>query len=165
MIRPMPALFALLLIVSVIVAACSPTPTPTPSECVDVQGGQLSNAECERPGVDADPTATPLPSGIGGGDNGGLSAGATIFSRTAGCGACHANQAAGTNGQVGPDLSSVGARLSAAEVRESIVDPDAVIAADCPTGPCPSGVMPSTFAGVLTSEQLDSLVEFLSGLQ
>ena len=165
MIRPKPALFALLLSVSVLVAACSPAATPTPSECVDVQGGQLVNAECERPGVDLDPTATPLPGGIDGGDNGGLSEGATLFSRVAGCGGCHGNETAGTTGQVGPDLSRVGARLSAAELRESIVDPNAVIAGDCPTGPCPANVMPATFASVLTPEQMDVLVEFLSGLQ
>lgn len=166
MIRPKPALLAMLLLgVAALLAACAPAATPTPSECVDVDGGQLVNTSCDRPGVEPDPTATPLPGGIDGGNGGSLGEGATIFSRVAGCGACHANEAAGTTGQVGPDLSHIGSELSAADIRESILDPAAVIAADCPTGPCAAGVMPATFADVLSAEQLDDLVEFLSGLQ
>ena len=43
-------------------------------------------------------------------------------------------------GKVGPDLSDIGARADEAYIRESIVDPPAVIAENCPGGPCPTDV-------------------------
>ena len=49
-----------------------------------------------------------------------------FFSRKVGCYACH--RAAGTGGQVGPDLSQIGRFRSRAELLESIVFPSLVIA-------------------------------------
>ncbi|MEW5986214.1 MAG: c-type cytochrome [Chloroflexota bacterium] len=81
------------------------------------------------------------------------------------CGACHTITAVGAAGQVGPDLSQVGARRTADELRQSILTPDAVIAEECPTGDCPAGVMPKDFGQRLTAVQLETLVTYLSGLK
>ena len=80
----------------------------------------------------------------------------------AGCVACHTLPATGATGQVGPDLSDIGARLSADEIRQSILFPDEVLADDCPTGPCLAGIMPKVFGDQLTALQLELLVGFLS---
>ena len=82
-----------------------------------------------------------------------------------GCGACHVIEELGTEGVLGPDLSAVGSRLTAEKIRESILTPDAVIAEECPAGPCPEGVMPKGFGDRLNATQLETLVTFLSELQ
>jgi len=73
-----------------------------------------------------------------------------------GCVACH--DVTGTARLVGPPLTKVGERLSAAEIRQSIVDPDAVIAPGFQ-----AGLMLRNFAEQLTPEELDQLVGYLSG--
>ncbi len=78
------------------------------------------------------------------------------------CFACHQLDALGTVGGVGPNLSDVGSRRTADEIRQSIVDPAAVIAESCPTGPCPLNTMPKNFSERLTEEQINTLVQFLS---
>ena len=72
------------------------------------------------------------------------------------CVACH--DVTGSTRLVGPPLTEVGERLSAAEIRQSIIDPDAVIA----DGFLP-GLMLKNFADELTPEELDQLVGYLSG--
>ncbi len=86
--------------------------------------------------------------------------GAALFTAQ-GCGACHALAAAGTDAQVGPSLDDVAKAAEAAGlpveefVRESIVEPDKVIASGYA-----KGVMPSAFAG-LSQDQLDALVRYV----
>ncbi len=80
----------------------------------------------------------------------------------AGCLACHQLDVVGAVGGVGPDLNNVGSRLSVDEIIESITDPNAVIADDCPAGPCPASVMTANFAERLTSDQIETVAEFLS---
>ena len=80
------------------------------------------------------------------------------------CGSCHTIEAVGATGKVGPNLSQVGARLSIDEIRQSILEPNAVIAEECPTGPCPADVMPKNFGERLTAAQLETLATFLSEL-
>jgi mono/diheme cytochrome c family protein len=72
------------------------------------------------------------------------------------CSACH--DIIGDARMVGPPLSKVGERLSAAEIRQSIVDPNAVIAEGFQPG-----LMLQTFADTLSTEELDQLVGYLSG--
>ena len=72
------------------------------------------------------------------------------------CVACH--DVTGTARLVGPPLTDVGERLSAAEIRESIIDPNAVIAEGFQ-----AGLMLQNFAEALTPEELDQLVSYLSG--
>ncbi len=80
----------------------------------------------------------------------------------AGCNGCHQLDVLGSVGGVGPNLSQVGGRLSVDEIVESILNPNAVIAGECPAGPCPQGVMPQNFGQLLTSEQVDTLAQYLS---
>jgi disulfide bond formation protein DsbB len=73
-----------------------------------------------------------------------------------GCVACH--DVSGTERRVGPPLTDVGERLTAAEIRESIVDPNAVIAEGYQ-----KDLMLKDFAETLSTEELDQLVSYLSG--
>jgi disulfide bond formation protein DsbB len=59
---------------------------------------------------------------------------------------------------VGPPLTNVGERLSAAEIRQSIVDPNAVIAEGYL-----KDLMLKDFAATLSAEEMDQLVGYLSG--
>jgi mono/diheme cytochrome c family protein len=90
----------------------------------------------------------------------GARTGDQIFT-AAGCASCHTLAKANARGTVGPSLEDL---AQAAEgqggspedfVRESIVDPDAVVAEGFQPG-----VMPA-FEGRLTDEQLNALVEYL----
>ena len=89
--------------------------------------------------------------------------GKTTFA-SAGCGGCHTFKPAGTDAQVGPDLDNLVADAKKAGepedayIKQSIVDPNAVIV----SGYQP-GVMPPTFGKTLSPEELDGLVAFLSG--
>ncbi|MCF6361798.1 MAG: c-type cytochrome [Gammaproteobacteria bacterium] len=71
-----------------------------------------------------------------------------------GCQACHA--ILGSGGKLGPGLDGIGSRLNAEEIRQSIIDPNAVIAKGFP-----SGVMPLNYSEQMSEEQLDALVAFL----
>jgi disulfide bond formation protein DsbB len=72
------------------------------------------------------------------------------------CVACH--DVKGSARLVGPPLTDVRERLSAAEIRQSIVDPDAVISEGYQ-----AGLMLQNFAETLTPEELDQIVSYLSG--
>jgi mono/diheme cytochrome c family protein len=81
----------------------------------------------------------------------------------AGCGGCHTLSKARTNGTQGPSLDELaqaaqerGGGSPEDYVRESLVEPDAVIA------PGGQGAMPS-FEGKLSEKQLKTLVEYLLG--
>jgi len=82
-----------------------------------------------------------------------------------GCAACHTYKPAGSTGTTGPDLDNLPADAKragqplAAFVRASIVDPNAYIE----KGYQPN-IMPSTFKS-LPKQQLDALVQFLTGTQ
>lgn len=90
-------------------------------------------------------------------------AGAKVFA-SAGCGGCHAFTAAGTDAEIGPRLDDLAASADKAGkpvadyVRESIVEPGAVLAAGYA-----DGVMPTTFGDVLKPEEIDALVQYLAG--
>ena len=106
--------------------------------------------------------------GGGGAGGGGAGGGAQELGRTtfadAGCGGCHAFGPAGTDAEIGPSLDGLAANAEAAGVpvaefvRQSIVDPSAVLAEGYQ-----DGVMPKDYAESLTPEQLDALVGYLSG--
>ena len=73
------------------------------------------------------------------------------------CGGCHALSQAGTTGTVGPALDEVLSGQSPEQIEESIVDPNALIAAGFP-----EGVMPQGYGETLTPPQLKQLVEYLT---
>ena len=164
MLRSKPIIAILSLVAaSLVAAACGGGAAPTASECQEAQDGVLVDTPCEVPGITPDPTPTPSPSGNG---NGGTANPGLAGLLASGCGACHViDSVAAAAGSVGPDLSHAGSELSADLIRQSIVDPGAVIAEDCPSGPCPDGVMPANFGTLLSAQQLDDLVDFLSSLQ
>ena len=72
-----------------------------------------------------------------------------------GCGACHTLQAAGSSGTVGPDLDETLPGQSAKMIEESIIDPAAEIVSGF------GDVMPGTYEGTISPEDLELLVEFL----
>jgi mono/diheme cytochrome c family protein len=82
--------------------------------------------------------------------------GAQVFEEN-GCGGCHTLAAAGSTGQIGPDLD--GALKSKTEdfIRTSIIDPNAEIAKSYPPD-----VMPQSFGTDLSSDELDALVQYLA---
>ncbi len=57
---------------------------------------------------------------------------------------------------MGPGLATVGGRLSETEIRQSIVDPAAVIAEGFPPA------MPADFAEKMTVKELEMLVQHLA---
>jgi cytochrome c oxidase subunit 2 len=76
---------------------------------------------------------------------------------SAGCAACHTLADAGATGAVGPDLDKVLVGKDPAFIKQSIVDPNAVIA----PGYQPD-IMPPNFAQQLTPAQIDAIVKYLS---
>ena len=98
-----------------------------------------------------------------------------------GCGACHVIPGVpGAVGVIGPDLSQIG--LSAAErimdanytgtaktaldyLHESIVNPDAFVAADCNGAPCQKGLMTPALAAQFNEAELNAIVEYLAALK
>lgn len=83
-------------------------------------------------------------------------AGKAVFA-SQGCGGCHTFQAAGTNGQIGPNLDQALQGKDAAFVHESIAEPNAEVA----QGFQPN-VMPQDYGQKLSEKQLDDLVAFLT---
>jgi len=96
----------------------------------------------------------------GGGDE--EQSGEAVFA-SAGCGGCHAFAPAGSDGAVGPKLDDLAAAAEAAGqpldefVRQSIVEPDAVVAEGFQPG-----VMPGSYGDSLESAEIDALVGYLT---
>lgn len=73
------------------------------------------------------------------------------------CGSCHTLADAGTNGTIGPDLDDVLADKDEAFIKESIVEPNKVIADGYQ-----SGIMPPNYGQTLQAAQVDGLAKYLS---
>ena len=91
----------------------------------------------------------------------GATTGEQIFT-AAGCAGCHKLTKAGANGTIGPSLDDLASSPDIKGnpedyVRESILNPDAVVAQGYN-----AGVMPS-FDGKLTDKQIQALVQYLLG--
>jgi mono/diheme cytochrome c family protein/cytochrome c551/c552 len=115
---------------------------------VDVKGSDIPAASAANSGAAGTAGAAKIANG---------STDAMEIIRGAGCLGCHKVGTEG--GAIGPDLSHVGSRLSAALIRESILAPDAKIAKGYEKF---KGIMPKTFGEQLTAAQLESLVQFLA---
>lgn len=115
--------------------------------------------------VAAQPTPTPLPEGASP-----VEIGRAVYEAQA-CAGCHGEP--GGAGIIGPNLGGIASRagsevpgLSAEEyIHQSIVEPNAFIVAECPTGPCPSNVMPQNFGDKLSDQELNGLVQYLLTLE
>jgi cytochrome c oxidase subunit 2 len=96
--------------------------------------------------------------GGGGGEQEESTDGEELFTTAAepACGSCHTLAEAGTNGTTGPNLDDALPDLSDEQIRQAIEDPDAQIA----EGFSP-GIMPR-YGEILSSEQIDALVQYLS---
>lgn len=77
--------------------------------------------------------------------------GPAVFARM-GCGSCHALAAAGSTGQMGPDLDTALEHHTRATLIAQIT---------APAGDGGVSAMPDDFASRMSSAELDSLVEFL----
>jgi cytochrome c oxidase subunit 2 len=91
---------------------------------------------------------------------GDANAGKAVFA-SAGCSGCHTLAQAGATGTVGPNLDTAikgdaGSTPLAAFIKESIVDPDKVIAKGYT-----AGVMPTNFGTSLSSTDIDNLVALI----
>lgn len=89
------------------------------------------------------------------------------------CFACHVIPGMPTAvGQVGPNLSNIGLTAatriegySAEEyLRESLLEPNAFIASECPTGPCLPNLMVQNLGESLTTEEIDTIVAYLGSI-
>ena len=74
------------------------------------------------------------------------------------CVACHIFEE--TGGQVGPNLSTIGAKRDRAYLRRSILDPNA----DISEGFVPN-LMPNTYAQQMYVSELEMIVDYLAGLE
>ena len=90
-----------------------------------------------------------------------------------GCVACHSVKGVGGGGAtVGPPPFRTGAIAAdrrpgptpEAYIEQSILEPYAFIVPNCPNGPCPEGVMPQTYEQILSTDQLATIVGYLSAL-
>jgi len=91
----------------------------------------------------------------------GASTGEQIFT-AAGCAGCHKLSKAGANGTIGPSLDNLASSSDIKGnpddyVKQSILDPNAVVVSGFQ-----AGVMPS-FKGKLTDKQIQALVQYLLG--
>ncbi len=80
-----------------------------------------------------------------------------------GCAACH-NLDTPDRG-VGPSLYDAGSRFSSAEIYESIMEPDAVVAEGYPGGVMAATLTANGFYQRVSSEELKALVDFLKSKQ
>jgi len=81
--------------------------------------------------------------------------GAQVFANN-GCGGCHTLAAAKAGGVTGPNLDEVLPGMTPADVHQSIVDPNAKIAAGYP-----ANVMPQNYQQLIPADQLNQLVKYL----
>jgi len=94
-----------------------------------------------------------------------------------GCAACHVIPGVpGASGVLGPDLSKIAALFEdyktkglysgkattlAEFIQESILEPAAFLAPECPNGACQAGLMPANFSTTLSDEEVQAIVEHL----
>jgi cytochrome c oxidase subunit 2 len=88
---------------------------------------------------------------------GGAAVSAKQVFNTAGCSGCHTLAEVSAHGTVGPNLDKGLKGKSAAYIRQSIVDPNAVI-----TPGYSAGIMPQNFKDTLPPAQLNALVSYLA---
>ena len=124
---------------------------------VDVSGSDIAAAGGGAAAGGAKEAEEEESSGGGGGGFAGGSTKPDELISAGGCVACH--KVAGEGGELGPDLSHIGGRMSADKIRHAILDPRADIAAGFESL---AEVMPATFGDQMTAAQLESLVRFLS---
>lgn len=90
------------------------------------------------------------------------------------CGACHTIPGIDIAvGMIGPNLANIGTNAATrvagytaeAYLRESILNPNAFIAPECPTGACLPNLMLPNLADLLTPAEIDTIVNYLLTLK
>lgn len=79
------------------------------------------------------------------------------------CGVCHVfagHAVTGQSGALGPSLARIGATKNKEYLRQSLLDPDAVIARGYA-----AGMMPKTYGEQLKAQELEMLVNYMAGLK
>jgi cytochrome c2 len=92
--------------------------------------------------------APPVPGGKGGQ--------VFVTAQPTSCSSCHTLAKAHASGTTGPNLDDVLPGMSAAEIKQSIVDPNAKI-----TSGYGAGIMPSSFGQTIQPSDLTALIKFL----
>jgi hypothetical protein len=91
-----------------------------------------------------------------------------------GCGACHVMPGVpNAVGQVGPDMSNIGVdaatrvpgQTAEQYIRDSILNPNAFTAPNCPFGACITGTMPANINVMLSPEEIDTIINYLVTLK
>ncbi len=77
-----------------------------------------------------------------------------------GCTGCH--RLGNDGGVVGPSFNNLGLRMTSNEIKEAILNPEASISQHCPSGDCPSGVMPNSYGEILSTEELEKISNYLA---
>jgi mono/diheme cytochrome c family protein len=123
---------------------------------LESQGGTITVTAADLPAEGHGPEEEEA-GGSGGGFAGGSTEPVTML-RDGGCFGCH--QLGEEGASLGPNFDHVGGRASAAQIRESILDPDAKVAAGYENF---KGMMPKGLGDQMTATQLEALVRFLAG--
>jgi mono/diheme cytochrome c family protein len=121
---------------------------------LESQGGTITVTAADLPAEGHGPEEE----AAGGGGFAGGSTDPVTMLRDGGCFGCHLLGEEGAT--LGPDFSHLGARASAAQIRQSILDPDAKVAAGYENF---KGMMPKGLGDQMTATQLEALVQFLAG--
>lgn len=158
---------------------CMPDPEPDYSPCEAIlraersgpltQPSQEELAQQPTP-TPAPPTPTPAPTPTPRPIEG--TTAEEIF-LNAGCTSCHQIGSLGEAHKVGPDLSSIGliagqrveGMSAETYIRQSIVEPNAYLAPECPNGPCLANIMPRDYGQRLLPQQIELLVTYLLAQQ
>ncbi len=143
----------------------------TESPMPDISGGGIGLKEAELKAVQAylldmngientveiPKMAAPAPEGAAKAEEAPLKTPQEVIAKYT-CGACHT--VADQKGEVGPNLTKIGATKNKEYIRQAILDPDAVIAKGYP-----AGMMPKTFGEQMKAKELEMLVDYLAGLK
>ena len=126
------------------------TPNPSASMPADLVKGQDLDDVAAYVGAVAGTGIKPpkIPGGKGGQ--------VFVSAQPQSCSSCHTLQAAHASATTGPNLDQVIPGMSAAEIMQSITDPNAKI-----TPGYAAGIMPQVFGQTIAKPDLDALVQFL----
>jgi mono/diheme cytochrome c family protein len=130
---------------------------PTPAEVDAAEASGESAGQEEQQASSSTTTGATGTSTTGGGTTTTASVDAAKLFDSQGCSSCHTLKAAGATGTVGPDLDTALKGKSTSFIETSIVDPNAEIEKGYP-----ADTMPQNFGQVLSQNEINALVQYLS---
>jgi cytochrome c oxidase subunit 2 len=149
-----------------------PVGTPPPGTSQYVPGATGSGSSSSSGSASAPSGASASSSSSSGATSSATAAGKAVFVGASGCGTCHTLAAAGTTGQVGPNLTQ---RLKSDCATPASIKARGKTLAECihtaivkPYAYLPSGfqanIMPASFSQSLSASQIQSLVSYLASV-